>query len=91
MGVGLPTPFDIRHGDTGYGDYPVAFLNLALIQYFLTLSPTNILYHCVLEMCNRFCEFAGNHSWKPVLRLRKDIELLNSVETEKLWGLLKLH
>lgn len=24
-GVGLSTPFDIRHGDTGYGDYPAAF------------------------------------------------------------------
>lgn len=50
-------PFDIRHRTIGFGVAPAGFLNLVLVQYFLTVSMflcfgmvMYILYQCTYSI-----------------------------------------
>ena len=56
--------FDIRHGDAEFGICPAVF-SLALIQCFLTMSPSQcfrmvmyILCHYMMEVCDLLFDFA---------------------------------
>lgn len=46
----------------------------------------------MLELCNLLSdfEFTGSNNENTVLSFKRDFELLNCVETKKLWGILKL-
>ena len=94
--------FDIRHGDAEFGVCPAGY-NLALVHYFLTLSPSlhfgmamYILCHYMLELYELPFFVVYFYRWfqlRDCMNLRRDFELCTFKHCwnfERLWRLLKL-